>query len=80
VALLLPADGVARGFEPLRQIRRFCTRLATAAELFEIDVDIYACSVRKPQDEASIKQIDDFEAKQKAIAEEVGETAGELDF
>lgn len=80
VALLLPADGVAKGFAPLRQIRRFCTKLATAAELFEIDGDIYACSVRKPQDEPSIQQIRDFEARQKAVAEEANETSGELDF
>lgn len=80
VGLLLPADGVARGFGPLRQIRRFCTRLATASELWEIDGDIYACTVRKPQDERSVKQIHDFEAKQKEIAEEVQETGGELDF
>jgi hypothetical protein len=80
IALLTPADGEARGFGELRQIRRFCTRLATAAELFEIDGNIYACSARSPSDPKSLKVLQDFEQRQKQITEDVAEKSGELDF
>jgi len=80
VAILLRADGVAKGFDAMKQIRRFCKRLSTASELFEVDIDIYACTSRLPQDETSARTIADFEARQKAITEETAETSGTLDF
>jgi len=79
-AILLPADGVARGYGEMRQIRRFCKRLSTATELFEIDQNIYACTSRTPQDDVSRAQILTFEAKQKQLARDSAETSGELDF
>lgn len=79
-AVLLPADGVARGFGDMRQIRRFCLRMATASELFELDGEVFACTLREPQDEASVAKIDEFEARQRKLAEEIAETSGELDF
>lgn len=79
-AVLLPADGEARGFGPMRQIRRFCRAMATASELFELDGDLYACTLRKPVHEPSVRAIEAFEAKQRAIAEETNETSGKLDF
>lgn len=80
IAVVLPADGVAKGFEELRQIRRFCKRLSTAAELFEISGNIYGCTGRTPQDLVSIRIIKDFERRQKEIAAEHAETSGQLDF
>lgn len=80
VALLVPADGAARGFDEMRQIRRFCTKLATAAELFEIDGNIYACGARSPADPQSKKLLKLFEEKQKNIAQDSAEKSGELDF
>lgn len=79
-AVLLPADGSAKGFGPMRQIRRFCTRLATASELFELDGDVYACTLRSPSDEASKREIDLFETRQRKLAEEASEKSGSLDF
>lgn len=80
IALVLPADGVAKGFEELRQIRRFCKKLSTAAELFEITGNIYACTGRSPEDLVSIRIVKDFERRQKEIAAEHAETSGTLDF
>lgn len=80
IALVLPADGVAKGFDELRQIRRFCKRLSTAAELFEITGNIYGCTGRTPQDLVSIRIIRDFEKRQKEIAAEHAEKSGKLDF
>jgi hypothetical protein len=80
IALLRPADGVARGFGELRQIRRFCTRLATASELFEIDGDIFACSGRTPVDVRSADLIRNFEARQKQAAADAAQDNGEVDF
>lgn len=80
VAIILRADGVAKGFGTMKQIRRFCKRLSTASELFEVDIDIYACTSRCPQDKTSAATIDDFESRQKAITEETAETSGTLDF
>jgi hypothetical protein len=79
-AVLLPADGVARGFGEMKQIRRFCLKMATASELFELDGDVFACTLRDPQDQASIMKINDFEARQRQLAEDMAETSGELDF
>lgn len=74
VAVVLPADGVARGFGELRQIRRFCKRLSTAVELFEITGNIYGCTARSPQDLVSLRVIRDFETKQREAAAEQAET------
>lgn len=79
-AVLLPADGVTRGFDQPKQIRRFCTRLQTASELFEITDDVYACTLRDPPDPQSAKLIDDFEAKQRAITEETQQKSATLDL
>lgn len=80
IAILLPADGVARGFGKMRQIRRFCKRLSTPSELFEVDQNIYACTARSPQSEKSAQLIHNFEAEQKRVAEEGAEKSGTLDF
>jgi hypothetical protein len=80
VAVLLRADGVARGFGPMRQIRRFCKRLSTPSELFEVDVDIFACTSREPADPVSTRLIEEFETRQKDLTEEAAETSGDLDF
>lgn len=79
-AILLPADGVARGYDKMLQIRRFCTRLATGTELFELTGDLYACTLRHPQDKTSGEKIRDFERRQREIAAEAAQTQGELDF
>lgn len=79
-AILVPADGEAKGFGEMRQIRRFCKRLSTATELFEITTSIYACTLRSPADDASERKIHNFEAEQKRIAQEHEETGGSLDF
>lgn len=76
-ALLQPAEGEFKGGEPLLQIRRFCTRLASATELMELtDVDVYACSLRKPQDPASYAKIVRFENKQRKVTAEGKKTSG----
>lgn len=80
VSLLRPADGVSRGHGQLRQMRRFCTRLATASELFEVDGDIFACSARTPVDVQSNKLIREFERRQKEVAAEAAQEQGEVDF
>jgi hypothetical protein len=78
--VLLDADGEAKGYGKMKQIRRFCRKLQTAAELFEIDQSIYGCCMREPADRASEQLINNFEAKQKRLAEEAAETTGSLDF
>jgi hypothetical protein len=80
VALLMPAEGVAKGFEELRQIRRFCTRMATASELFEIDTNVYACTARRPQDNRSALLIRNFEQRQKDLTAETEQTSDKLEF
>jgi hypothetical protein len=79
-AVLTKAEGVARGFEQMHQIRRFCTRLATAAELFEIDQDMIACTLRDPPEERSRQVIDDFEDRQRDIADESAQKSAKLDL
>jgi hypothetical protein len=80
VALLVPADGVARGYGELRQIRRFCTKLATASELFEITDNVYACGARSPSDPKSAALLTNFVDRQKQMARDAAEKSGELDF
>lgn len=79
-AVLLPADGVARGFESMKMIRRFCLKMATGTELFELDGSVFGCTLRSPQDPRSIEKINDFERRQREIAAETAQTSGELDF
>lgn len=80
VALVLPADGVAKGFGELRQIRRFCKRLSTAVELFEITGNIYGCTARSPQDVVSLRVIQDFEQRQREMTAEQSESNVSVDL
>jgi hypothetical protein len=80
VTLVLPADGVAKGFGELRQIRQFCKWLATASEQWEHRGNVYACDARTPQDPVSIRVIRDFRQRQKDLARETAEKSGSLDF
>jgi hypothetical protein len=80
VTLVLPADGVAKGFGELRQIRQFCRWLATGSEQWEHRGNVYACNARTPQDPVSIRVIRDFRTKQKQLAAETAEKSGTLDF
>jgi hypothetical protein len=79
-AVLLPADGIAKGFDEMREIRRFCRLLATASELWEITGNLYACTSRSPQDLVSISKVKNFELRQKKAAREAAEKSGKLDF
>jgi len=79
-ALLLPADGVARGFGEMREIRRFCLKMATASEMFELDGEVYACTLRRPPCPSSAAKIEAFEQRQRDIAQESAETIGQEDI
>lgn len=75
------APGVARGFDKLYRIRRFCTKLATATELMDLEgTEVYACITRDPPDPVSAKKWGSIEAKQKQAARDAAQTSGELDF
>ncbi len=82
VQFLTEAAGVQKGFgEQPKQIRRYCTRLATATELMELgEVAVFACSARKPQDLVSIRLIKDFERRQREIAAEHEQTHSEKEM
>ena len=80
VTLVLPADGVAKGFGELRQIRQFCRWLATGSEQWEHRGNVYGCNARSPQDLVSVRIIRDFRTKQKQLATETAEKSGTLDF
>jgi len=80
VTLVLPADGQAKGFGELRQIRQFCRWLATGSEQWEHRGNVYACNARKPQDLVSLRVIKDFRAKQRQLAIETAEKSGKLVF
>jgi len=80
ITLVVPADGEAKGFDELRQIRRFCKRLATASELWEVTGNVYACSSRSPSDLVSLRVIKDFEKRQRELAREQSEKSGTLTF
>lgn len=80
-AMLLPAEGIVRGFKQPLQIRRFCTRLASQSELLELtDCTVYACTLRSPRDPNSAGRIEAFEAKQRQIAEESAQTGGQVEI
>jgi len=80
-AMLLPAEGIVRGFVRPLQIRRFCTKLASQSELLELtDCTVYACTLRSPPDPKSAEKIATFEAKQRQIAEESAQKSGKLEI
>lgn len=79
-AILLPADGVARGFDEMQQIRRFCTRLATASELFELPEQMHGCSLRLPVWQPGIDRIAAFEERQRKVAEDAAQISDEIDY
>jgi len=81
IAFLTDAEGVAKGFEKMRQIRRYCRRMSTASELMELgETAIYACSSRSPQDPRSLQLIRDHELRQRKAAEEMARESGDLDL
>lgn len=78
-AMLLPAEGIVRGFKKPLQIRRFCTRLASQSELLELtDATVYACTLRSPADPGSAGRIEKFEAEQRKIAVESAQKSGRI--
>lgn len=80
-AMLIPAEGIVRGFKQPKQIRRFCTRLASQSELLELtDATVYACTLRSPPDEVSAGRIASFEAEQRQIAEDSAQTGGQIEI
>ena len=79
-AFLTAADGVARGFGEMRQIRRFCKDLAPAAEMLELDFNVFACLSRSPSDAPSDAVFQEFEDRQKQAAKDVEEKSGDLEF
>ena len=79
-ALLVPADGVARGFEEMRQIRRFCTLLASTTELFELTTNVYACTGRDPIDPRSASVIRAFEDEQRRREQDRNEDNRHVDL
>jgi hypothetical protein len=82
VAFLTDADGVAKGLKrKLMQVRRFCTKLSTAAELMELgSVPVHACTARKPVDAKSAAILADFERRQRSAAEEAARTSADVDL
>lgn len=81
IAFLTDAEGTAKGFEKMRQIRRYCRRMSTASELMELgEAAIYACTSRSPQDPSSLRLIRDHELRQRKAAEEMARESGDLDL
>lgn len=81
IAFLTDAEGTAKGFAKMRQIRRYCRRMSTASELMEIgEVAIYACTSRAPQDPTSMRLIRDHELRQRRAADEMARESGEIDL
>ena len=76
------AEGVTKGVgEQPKQIRCFCTRLATASELMEIgEIAVFACSARRPFDVASRDTIRGFRRRQRELAVEFAQEQGEKDL
>lgn len=80
-ALLLPAQGISKGHGPQPlQITRFCTRLSTATELMELPDQVFACTLREPQDPVSMARIEQFEERQRDLAREMDEDSRSVDF
>lgn len=82
VAILTDAEGHYKGgVEQPKQIRRFCRRMATAAELMDLEgLNVYACSARSPRDLVSADRLRNFEGRQREKAAEVAATGGEVDL
>lgn len=81
VQQLTEADGKAKGFEEMRQMRCYCTRLATSSELMELgEVAVFACSARKPRDLRSQELLTKFRQKQRQQAAEHAQETGESDL
>lgn len=76
------AEGVTKGVgEQPKQIRAFCTRLATASELMELgEIAIFACSARTPRHIPSEQVIRRFRQQQLEQAAEFAQTQGEKDL
>jgi hypothetical protein len=73
VALLTPAEGQFRGGKhQMLRLRRFCTRLASQSELMDLtDSEVFACTMREPRDEQSLRLIEDFERRQRELTGEI---------
>ncbi len=81
IAFLTDAEGTAKGFAKLRQIRRYCRKMSTASELMELgEAAIYACTARSPQDPQTLHLIRDHEIRQRKAADEMAREKGELEF
>lgn len=81
VEQLTEAEGEAKGFAEMRQVRCYCTRLATASELMELgEIAIFACSARKPPDVASKALLRKFRQRQRDMAAEHAQKTGETDL
>lgn len=81
VQWLTEADGVSKGYDVPKQLRCFCTKLATASELMEIgEVAVFACSARSPIDVRSADLIRRFRRRQRELGEEYAQTRGEKDL
>ncbi len=82
-ALLLTAEGTVKGFgkEQPRALRRFCTKLAAQSELMELtETEVFACTLRSPQDTSSAAIIEKFEARQRTIATEAAKTNDDFEI
>jgi hypothetical protein len=79
VQWITEAEGVTKGFgEQPKQIRCYCTKLATASELMEIgEVAVFACSARRPVDIRSRDMIRNFRRRQRELAAEYAQEQGE---
>jgi len=82
VQWITEAEGVTKGFgDQPKQIRCYCTKLATASELMEIgEVAVFACSARRPIDVSSRDMIRTFRRKQRELADEYAQDHGEQDL
>lgn len=82
VQWITEAEGVTKGFgDQPKQIRCYCTKLATASELMEIgEIAVFACSARRPVDVASRDLIRGFRRKQRELAAEYEQDQGEKDL
>jgi hypothetical protein len=74
--LVTDAEGELQGLDDdlearPKRIRRFCRALASQSELMELsDVNVYACDLRDPLDPRSQARVEQFEARQREIANE----------
>lgn len=82
VEWLTEAEGVTKGFgDQPKQVRSYCTKLATASELMEIgEIAVFACSARSPVDVKSRDLIRNFRRRQRELAAEYAQEHGEKDL